>query len=65
MLLSESKFFHIWMSKPPYTHSSKFSFILINFATDLFSKQGKPPLASNVVSRKRLKSPASIICLFW
>ena len=46
-------------------HRSKCSFILINFATDFFFKQGEPPSAYKVVSRKRLKSPASIICLFW
>ena len=47
------------------SHSSKCSFVLINFSTDLFFNQGEAPSASKVVSRKKLKSPASIICSFW
>ena len=47
------------------SHRSKCSFILINFATYFFFKQGVLHLDSKVLSRKRLKSPASIICLFW
>ena len=47
------------------SHRSKCSFILTKFITNLFFKQDEPPLASQVVSRKRLKTPASIICLFW
>ena len=43
---------------------SKCYLALINFATDFFFKQGDLPLASKVVSRKIVKSPASIICLF-
>ena len=43
------------------SHRSKCYFILINFATDFFFKQGEPPSAFKDVSRKRLKSPASII----
>ena len=46
-------------------HRSKCSFILVNFAIYFFFKQGELHLDSKVVSRKRLKSPASIICLFW
>ena len=44
---------------------SNCSFVLINFAADFFFKQGDLPLASKVVSRKILKSPASVISLFW
>ena len=47
------------------SHRSKCSYILINFATDFFFRQGEPPSASKAVSRNRLKSSASIICLFW
>ena len=65
MFLSKSKFFCIRIYEPQMLDRSKCSFVLINFAKGFFFKQGEHSLASKVVPRKRSKSPASIICLFW
>ena len=45
------------------SHKPNFSLTSINLAIDFFFTVGLPPYESRDVSKKKLKSPAKIICL--
>ena len=66
MFLSKSifLFFALGFMTSKYCIGESVFFALINFAKNLFFKQGEHSLASTAAPPKRLKSPASIIRLF-